>query len=192
MEFQELVKNRRSCRVFQSDPLPEDHLAAIIDAGRWAPSPLNLQPWEFIVVTDADTKSRIHQAGEEARRSVIDQGGPGWVKKYDMNFLEAAPVLIVVLYDKDRKGLGDFFGQHHGAMQAAATCVQNIMLAATDNGYESLWFTFFEPSKMQAILNVPENLDIAAVVPVGKPGTEIKVPPRKPAVVHRQRYGNQG
>lgn len=75
MEFTDLVKSRRSCRVFKSDPIPEDRLAAIIDAGQWAPSPLNLQPWEYIVVTEPEAKLRIREAGEEARRSVIDQGG---------------------------------------------------------------------------------------------------------------------
>jgi len=190
MEFSDLVKKRRSCRVFKSDPIPEDRLAAIIDAGQWAPSPLNLQPWEYIVVTEADAKLRIREAGEEARRTVIDQGGPGWVKKYRMSFLEEAPALIVVVFDPDRKGLGDFFGQHHGAMQAASTCAQNIMLAATDNGFESLWFTFFEPAKMQAVLNIPDNLEIAAIIPIGKPALEIKVPPRKPPAIHKERYGN--
>lgn len=109
-----------------------------------------------------------------------------------MSFLEEAPALIVVVFDSDRKGLGDFFGQHHGAMQAASACVQNIMLAATDNGYESVWFTFFEPNKMQAALNVPDNLDIVAIIPIGIPAVEIKVPPRKPPVIHKQRYGNTG
>jgi nitroreductase len=191
MEYAELVKKRRSCRFFKPDPLPAADLTAIIDAGQWAPSPLNLQPWEYIVVTDPDTKTRIREAGDEARRTVIDQGGPGWVKKYDMSFLQDAPALIVVLYDPGRGGLGDYFGQRDGALQAAAACVQNMMLAATDLGYESLWFTFFEPSKMQAVLNVPENLQIAAIVPVGRPAAEMKVPPRKPPVIHHQRYGNQ-
>ena len=115
---------------------------------------------------------------------------PGGRKKYQMSFLEEAPVLIVVVFDPDRKGLGDFFGQHHGAMQAASACAQNIMLAATDNGYESVWFTFFEPNKMQAALNIPDNLEIVAIIPIGKPAMEIKVPPRKPPVIHKQRYGN--
>jgi nitroreductase len=51
-----------------------------------------------------------------------------------------------------------------------------------------LWFTFFAPQKVQSILNVPENLEIAGVLPIGKPREEAKAPPRKEPVVHKDRY----
>jgi nitroreductase len=73
-------------------------------------------------------------------------------------------------------------------MQAVSACVQNMMLAAADLGLGSLWFTFFAPQKVQSILNVPENLEIAAVLPIGKPREEAKAPPRKEPVVHKDRY----
>ena len=188
MEFKELVKTRRSYRAFETSTVTEDQIAVILDAGPWAPSPLNLQPWEFIIITDAEVKARIKQAAEEARQAVIDKGGPEWVNKYSMDFLEEAPVLIVVVVDLSQGGLGNFFGQEYGAMQAASACVQNMMLAAADIGLGSLWFTFFEPEKLKAILNIPEKLEIAAVVPIGNIKKTLKAPPRKEPTVHRQRY----
>ena len=188
MEFKDVVKSRRSCRAFEPDPVPDDQLAAIMEAGQWAPSPMNALPWEYIIVTDADVKAQIREVSEAAKQAVLDGGGPGFAAKYDMNFLEEAPVVITVVFDPAKKGLGDFFNQKHGALQAASACVQNMMLAAAEYGLGTLWFTWFDPHKMQAVLNIPDNLEIAAIVPVGKPKGEIKAPPRKELKTHQQRY----
>ena len=188
MEFMELVKVRRSCRSFDTTAVSDDQLNTILEAGQWAPSPLNLQPWEFIVVTDSEIKGAIKSRAEEARQGVIDQGGPGWVTKYPMDFIAEAPLLVVVLFDPSKGGLGSFFGQEYGALSAACACVQNMMLAASDLGLESLWFTFFDPEKVRTLLDVPENLEVAGVLPVGKPKGQMDVPPRKPPRVHQQRY----
>ena len=188
MEFKELVKARRSCRGFDRSEITEEQLSFILEAGQWAPSPLNLQPFEFIVITDKNIKAQIKQISEEARQAVIDNGGPGWAAKYDMDFIEAAPVLIVIVVDPSRGGLGSFFDQKYGAMQSASSCIQNMMLAATDMGLESLWFTFFAPQKLQVALDIPQNLAIAGVLPIGKSKEALKAPPRKEPKVHRQRY----
>lgn len=192
MEFKELVKARRSCRDFESAPISEEQLAFILEAGSWAPSPLNLQPWEFIVITEATLKTQIKALAEEARQSVVDNGGPGWAGKYGMDFIATAPILIAVVVDPAKGGLGSFFDQKYGALQAASACIQNMMLAASDTGLESLWFTFFAPQKMQALLNIPENLEVAGIIPIGKPRAALKAPPRKEAKVHQQRYTQTG
>ena len=188
MEFKELVKARRSCRSFETTAVSDDQLNAILEAGVWAPSPLNLQPWEFIVVTDPEIKAAIKSIAEEARQKVIDQGGPGWAAKYPMDFIAEAPLLVVVLFNPSKGGLGSFFGQEYGALSAACACVQNMMLAATELGLETVWFTFFRPEALKSVLGVPENLDIAAVIPIGKTKGSAKAPPRKDPVVHHQRY----
>ena len=188
MEFATLVEARRSCRSFEAAEISEEQLAEILDAGQWAPSPLNLQPWEFITIRDPGIKAKVMEIAQAAKQDVIDNDGPGWVSKYPMNFLTEAPVLIVVVYEPAKKGLGDFFGQSHGAIQAASACIQNILLAAADMGFGSLWFTFFRSEKLKPVLNIPENLEIAGVIPIGTPKGEIKAPPRKEPVVHRERY----
>ncbi len=188
MEFKELVKARRSCRAFDDSEVTEEQLSFILEAGQWAPSPLNLQPFEFIIITDKDLKNEIKKIGEEAKQAVVDNGGPGWAAKYDMDFIEKAPVLIVIVVDPAKGGLGSFFDQKYGAMQAASSCIQNMMLAASDMGLESLWFTFFAPQKLQAALDIPQDLSIAGVLPIGKAKEPLKAPPRKTPKVHRQRY----
>ena len=76
MEFKTLIKERRSCRVYETSPVTEEQLTAILEAGQWAPNPLNLQPWEFIVIRDGEIKTKIRKASEDARQLVMDNGAP--------------------------------------------------------------------------------------------------------------------
>lgn len=189
MEFSELVKKRRSCRAFKDTPVSEEQLQTILEAGLWAPSPLNMQPFQFIAVTDAVIKAQIKEAGESAKKAVLDGGGPDWAQKYPMDFVTDTPLILVVLYDPKKGGLGGFFDQPHGALQAASACIQNMMLTATNMGLESLWFTFFDPAVLRPILNIPEKWDVAGAIFMGEPNmVAAKAPPRKPPVVHRERY----
>ena len=64
MEFKELVKARRSCRGYDGAEITEEQLSFILEAGQWAPSPLNLQPYEFIVITDQNIKARVKRISE--------------------------------------------------------------------------------------------------------------------------------
>ena len=189
MEFLELITRRRSCRDFDPAMIPMDEVEGFIKAGCWAPSPLNLQPWEFVVVTEASLKTEMRRLAEEAKQTVLDQGGPSWVGKYAMDFIVGAPLIIGVAANRKKGGLGEFFGQPHGALQAGSACVQNIMLAAAEKGYDSLWFTFFDPRRMGDLLGLPENLDLAGLVLVGKPAAPVQAPPRKAPKIHQQRYG---
>ena len=93
-----------------------------------------------------------------------------------------------MVFDPSKKGLGGFFNQKDGALQAASACVQNMLLAAAEYGLGSLWFTWFDPQKMKAALNVPQNLEIAALIPIGKPKGEINAPPRKDPKIHREGF----
>jgi nitroreductase len=149
---------------------------------------MNALPWEYIIVTDDAVKAKIKEVSEAAKQAVLDGGGPGFAAKYDMSFLEQAPVVVVVVFDPAKKGLGDFFNQKHGALQAASACVQNMMLAAAEYGLGTLWFTWFDPKQMQAALNIPEKLEIAAVIPLGKPSVEAKAPPRTEPKIHHEGF----
>ena len=189
MEFSELLATRRSCRSFDSTPVTEEQIAAILQAGCWAPSPLNLQPWQFIVVTDPGIKKQVKEAADKAKNEVIAADGPGWVKKYSADFVQDAPLLLAVLFDPGKGGLGAFFGQQHGALQAASACIQNMMLKASELGLESLWFTFFRPEVLNPVFDLPEKLEIAGLIAVGKPAEEPKAMPRRDPVVYRERYG---
>ncbi|MCP3873249.1 MAG: nitroreductase [Desulfobacteraceae bacterium] len=188
MEFSELLKKRRSCRAFQDTPVTQEQLQSILEAGQWAPSPLNQQPFQFIAVTDSTVKAQIQKTGIEAKQTVLDNSGPAWAGKYPMNFIGDCPLIVVVVYDPTKGGLGSYFEQPHGALQAASACIQNMMLQATDIGLDSLWFTFFSPLTLKPILEIPEELDIAGAIMIGKPAMEGKAPPRKSPKVYKDRF----
>ncbi|MBI4332574.1 MAG: nitroreductase family protein, partial [Chloroflexi bacterium] len=57
-EFLSIVRRRRSCRKFRPDPIPDEWVEKILEAGRWAMSGANGQPWEFIVINDPSIRDR--------------------------------------------------------------------------------------------------------------------------------------
>jgi len=189
MEFQEVLKGRRSVRAFSDAPVSEETIDALIEAAIWAPSPLHLQPWSFVVVRGDEAKAKIRLLCEAAKQAVIDAGGPDWVGKYSFDFLDQAPVLIVVFSNPKKGGLGGYFHQSLGALQGTSAAVQNLMLAAAEQGLGSLWLTFFDPKAMAAALGAPEGLEVAGVIPLGVPAGEVKAPPRKAPKVFSEAYG---
>src|SRR5574341_581917 len=75
------IEQRRSIRKFKSDAVPDEHIMALLDAGRLAPSGCNAQPWRFKVVKDKETKSKLAQAA------------------YNQSFIADAPVVLVCCAD---------------------------------------------------------------------------------------------
>lgn len=101
--------------------------------------------------------------------------------------------MVIVLSNPNKAGLGSYFGQKYGPIQAVSACIQNMLLTAADIGLGSLWFTFFNPEELRRILNIPEELEIAGVIPIGKPKGEIeKIPPRKDPKIHHESYSDLG
>ena len=74
MDLFTAMEERRSCRNFLSEKVEETTIEKILEARTWAPSPLNSQPWEFIVVTNQEAKEKIFSEGERCRKWAL--GGP--------------------------------------------------------------------------------------------------------------------
>ncbi|MEO0101940.1 MAG: nitroreductase family protein, partial [candidate division WOR-3 bacterium] len=87
MEFYEVIKRRRSIRSYKRDPIPEEVLNRILEAGRLAPSAKNLQPWRFLVIRDRETIERLVPAMRNQR------------------FIAEAPILLgVIALEKEAWG----------------------------------------------------------------------------------------
>jgi nitroreductase len=108
-EFLELVKIRRSCRSFKTDPIPDKYLENILEAARWAMSGANSQPWEFIVVKNQETRNRIVDIYTEYQKEkwYIEQtriqelrhpGSASHIPDTNVNFRNA-PVIIIICGD---------------------------------------------------------------------------------------------
>jgi len=189
-EFLDLVKQRRSTRVFTADPVPDELVDQIIEAARWAPSGANSQPWEFIVVRDKEMKDRIagffaaqahlaHQVEltrpEEMRwpsvaRPVSD---PGW---------KDAPVLIVVCGDPRTKQSYPLVTQLARGdttfNSSLAGAFLYMALAVTSLGLGSQWVSaasnpLVMPLIMEA-LEIPEDLVVYDMMALGHPAVQSK------------------
>jgi nitroreductase len=180
MDLYKAIKERRSCRNFLPDPIDDAVIEKILDAAIWAPSPLNMQPWEFLVVTNAQLKKRIFEEADRCRVWALETTGWKWLSGYDMSFLESAPVMVAVVGDPKKSGV-DMFQEEGGVgyQHACAAAVQNLLLAAHAEGLGGLWFTFYDKKKLRGILDIDPEKTPVALVCLGRPGAEPVDMPRK-------------
>jgi 5,6-dimethylbenzimidazole synthase len=174
------MKERRSCRNFLSDPVSEDTIKKILEAASWAPSPLNMQGWEFIVITNKEVKEKIYSESERCRKWALEKSGWKWLGGYKVDFLKSAPVMIVIIGDPKKTGVDMFMEEGKAGYQhACAAAIQNMHLAAHALGLGSLWFTFFDKQNLRDILGIDPEKTPVALVCLGKAGSESQDMPRK-------------
>ncbi len=146
-DLMETIRNRRTIRRFEPDPVADEKVEMILEAGRWAPSFSNLQPWKFIVIKDPGLKRAIDQAAKE---SVLHWG------------VHEAPVLILVCVDRRIDPLH--------AIETGAAATQNMTLMAHSLGLGSGWIGVMgteAETGIQKILKFPETMRVVSLVPVG-------------------------
>ena len=168
MDAYECIRSRREVRDYRPDPVSDDVVRRILQAGRWAPSSRNEQPWHFIVVRDRETLRAIGD--------IATSGG----------FIADAPMAIAVAMENAfRRDLD------------AGRALQQMQLAAWSEGVGSCFvgFTLEEPiRRIKDLLGIPDNVELVTVVPFGYltreySGTGGKR--RKPLaeIAHSERFG---
>jgi nitroreductase len=190
MEIFEAIKNRRSVRRFTPDPVSDEKIEAILDAGRWAPSWGNSQCWRFVVVRDPTVRAEL--AGTLQPIKLPDREIPNPA----LAGFTAAPVIIVVCAAMGRTGFsygdkepvtdkGDWF------MFDVALAVQNMVLAAHALGLGTVIIGAFDAAKAEKALAVPAGYRVVTIFPVGVPAHPGKAPPRKELseLVIRDKWG---
>jgi nitroreductase len=143
MDVFEAIKLRRSVRAYEPIPVAKDKIEKILEAARLAPSAKNVQPWYFVVVTDAEKKEKIARSGRFA------------------GFLKEAPVVIV--------GCGDSRASPKWHVVDVSIAMQNMVLAATAEGLGTCWVGSFDEGLVKEILKVPEHYKVVALLAVGYP-----------------------
>lgn len=180
MELFSAIETRTSCRKFLSDPIDKPTIERILAAGARAPSPLNAQPWQFIVITGQAKKQAVFDEAERCRVWAIKQSGWKWLGSYNQDFLLKAPVLVAVVGDPKKSGM-DIYQKEGpvGYLLACAGAIQNMLLAAHALDLGGLFFTLFDKVQLRRILNIPDDKTPVAVVCIGKPAGSLKPVPRK-------------
>ncbi|MGB9742917.1 MAG: nitroreductase family protein [bacterium] len=160
MEFYEVIRRRMSVRAYKPDPVPDEVLNRILEAGRLAPSAKNLQPWKFIVVRD----DKIRQELVPACRNQA--------------FIAQAPLVICAcaLLEQAWKGMGGYWS---AAEVDVTIALEHIILAAANEGLGTCWIGAFTESEVRRVLAIPEGVKPVALTPLGYPAQEPKPRPRK-------------
>jgi len=180
MDVFHAIKERRSCREFQPEPVSEETIEKILDAAAWAPSPLNMQPWEFVVITSSEVKDKIFAESVRCKDWALEKSGWKWLGGYKVDFVKSAPVIIAVVGDPKKSGVDMFMEEGpSGYQHACAAAIQNMLLAAHASGLGALWFTFFDRKPMREILGIDEKKTPVALVCLGKPDGKPTAMPRK-------------
>ena len=170
MDFYEVVHQRRAIRKYKPDAVPREVLYKILDAANWAPSGMNLQQWEFIVVTNKDAREQVTQVHAYA------------------HMLKQSPVAIVVCADLARsKYPVDFW------VQDCSAATENLLLAAANLGLGTCWCGVHpRPERergFRKLCRLPDHIIPFALIAVGvsaedKPPADYYDPER----VHRETW----
>ena len=146
MEFNEVIKERYSCKSYDSEkPLEKEKIEKILEAGRLAPTAKNLQ------------EQHIYVAYTEEALKKIDECTPC---RY------GAPVVLVVTYDSNNvftyPESSTVSGPEDGSIVAT-----HMMLAAADEGVNSCWINNVKRGKLKELMNIPENEEIVMLLDLG-------------------------
>jgi len=166
----EAIMDRRSTRRFKDTPISDDMVGTVLEAGRWAPSFSNLQPWKFIVVRDAGTKKKLQDIASKS------------VRAFEMR---EAPVAIVVCVDPEK--------EPHHYVEDGSAATENMMLAAHSLGLGTFWVGVFNtPQELDVknVLKIPEKMRVISILPIGV-AAESRQTDRKDLkeIVYRENFG---
>jgi nitroreductase len=189
--FFEVINSQTGVTRYKPDPVPVDAIETILDAATKAPSGANLQPWEFIVITDPDM---IRQVGELYRETWLDHMGrepepdEGSVKgsaRYLAHHMSEVPAMILICIDHTRgygyKPGNPIVRDRHGASIWPA--VQNLFLAARAVGLGTRLTRvhMHREAELKAMLKIPDQVETVCLTPLGYPAQPFRPPRRRPA-----------
>lgn len=178
------IRRRRTVRDFSSRPVDREIIETCLRAAGTAPSGANLQPWQFVVVSDQTVKRRIRSAAEAEERefyetratrewlAALEKLGTGWEKP----FLEAAPYLIAVFYknieiDEDGRKHKNYY-----AAESAGIATGFLIVALHDAGLATLTHTPSPMGFLNEILDRPSYERPFLLLVVGHPAEGAQVP----------------
>lgn len=187
--FRDRMRARRSVRDFSSDPVADDVLEALVAAAATAPSGANRQPWRFVIVRDAETKSRIRIAAEkEEKESYEHRMPPAWLlalaplgTDWHKPFLETAPALIVV-FKKDYEMVNGERQNAYYPNESVGIACGFLIAAIHEAGLVTLTHTPSPMNFLGEILGAAPGEKAYLLLPVGHPADGAEVPDihRKP------------
>jgi nitroreductase len=191
----EIVRKRRSVRVYRSGKVTDKQLEMILEAARWAPSGANTQPWEFVVTRDRAKMRRIRRIYDQEwkQRKLED---PVHYKGLKKDYV--GDVSVLVLACADPRTMRVYLttrrpGDREKLFQASiANSVEHMMLMAASMNLGTVWVSVREEvaPELRDLFQVPEPLRLLWIMPIGHAQAWPKPKPRRKIAdfVHREVY----
>ena len=149
MDFYEVVRKRRSFRIYKPDMPEKEKIERILEAARLAPTWANKQGVHYIVVQDPEKVKAIWKA--------IGQKPP---EKF-----ESAPMYIVGVISEKGSGINAIGEKYYGV--DFGICFEHLILAATAEGLATCWIGYFNEEKMKEILEIPKKYRVMGLATLG-------------------------
>ena len=150
MDFLKLAKNRYSCRYFSNKHVEQEKIDLILEAARLAPTGKNSQSQRILILTDDKKLSKLGECTP---------------------YVWGAPVVMIICYDKNVAWKRSQDSADGGIIDASIVTT-HMMLEVANLGLGATWVGSFDPIKVHEVYNVPENYEIAAILPIGYPSSE--------------------
>lgn len=151
MSFMELAKARYSVRSFKNTPVEQDKIDAILEAARIAPTAKNSQPQKIYVLKSKEAVEKINTV---------------------CRCIYGAPLVFAVGYEKSRI-FGESEERHYGFGEVDSTIVTtHMMLEAQEQGLGSCWVGLFHDEEVRGLFDIPDNVRITALMPMGYPADD--------------------
>jgi nitroreductase len=207
MDVCEAIRKRRSIRKFKPDPIPEEKIRLLLESARLAPSGTNTQPWRFIVVKDDDTKKKLQEAAHNQshiRRVPVVIACCADLRAFK-EFSKRVDELIKsgALPERTRdvfipylkKGMETVKKQDLITAAAAnvSIAVEHMVLQAVELGLGTCWVRWYDEDKVKEILDIPDFVEVIALMPVGIPGEDPGQRPRLSLdkITYSEKYGEK-
>ena len=194
MKLLEAIQSRRSIRKFKPDPIPEDYIHELIEAGRLAPSGTNLQPTRYVVIKSEEARAKLSEctmlpfvpAAPVVIACCVDTQAIGLTEARVDELREAKAFVDTPL---DKKSDGSYSSTNRRTEMDAsairsylnlnvAIAIDHITLRAVELGLGSCWVMMFDKEKVKSLLDLDERYEVVALLPVGYPDQSPSPRPR--------------
>ena len=185
MDFMEISKKRVTVRKFSQKPVEDEKIEKILQAGRWSPTAVNLQPQRILVLNTPENLDKVRQfCSFGYNQKYVDLAKECDNKEQGkVNFYYGAPLVLFVCYDATACWIHPQSGKSSGATDATIVAT-HMMLEAASLDLGSVWISYFDEEIARDLLELPESWQSVCMLYIGYPADDYE--PNKKMSGHRK------
>ena len=185
MDFMEISKKRVTVRKFSQKPVEDEKIEKILQAGRWSPTAVNLQPQRILVLNTPENLDKVRQfCSFGYNQKYVDLAKECDNKEQGkVNFYYGAPLVLFVCYDATVCWIHPQSGKSSGATDATIVAT-HMMLEAASLDLGSVWISYFDEEIARDLLELPESWQSVCMLYIGYPADDYE--PNKKMSGHRK------